>query len=430
MDTESKVVQGGPTVFWSWQSDYDEKSCHFFVRDALKEAINQVSDAMSLDPADRPSLDHDTKGARGMVDIRSVILEKIRNCSLFVADLTPIGRTIEGKWIPNPNVMIELGWAMHVPGAEYIIPVLNTAQGCTVENLPFDIRGRRVVQYSLDSNASHSERKAELAKLVALLRDTMMQELKLKETRSASAQAAMPQIEGVEPHPLDRSIWRTKLGLVRHEEMERPVNVAFPDESRAYIRVIPEPMSGVAPSLLAFEDLSIKDKVRPVSTGSVLSGSFGSTENGYIYYWKTENNDSREARNATMYFEDSGEIWSFNGGVFFRDNESKLLINLPVILRDAYRLMNGAMGVQDALGWPSARRIEVGFVANETPYIHLSTGQKKMGRKMVWTFQETRRLWSRGDIDSFAVEMVGSFLSTFGVTSPDPASARNILGID
>lgn len=426
MNTESKDLREGPTVFWSWQSDYDENSCHFFVRDALKAAIEQISDAMSLDPADRPSLDHDTKGARGMVDIRSVILEKIQRCSLFVADLTPIGRTNDGKWIPNPNVMIELGWAMHIPGAEYIIPVLNKAQGCTVESLPFDIRGRRVVQYSLDSKASTSERKAELSKLVALLHDAMEKELKLRATNIPSNRAVISKIVGVEPHPLDRSIWRTELGLVSHEEMGRPVTVSFPDEPRAYIRVIPELTSGIVPSMSVFENSDIKDKVRPDNSGS-SSGSYGPTENGFIYYWMSGGDNLREARSATMYFEESGEIWSFNGGVFYRDNQSKLLINLPVVLRGAYRLMKGAMEVQDRLGWPSARRIEVGFVATETPYIHLPTGEKKMGRKKIWICQETRSSWSREDMEKFALRMVQSFFSVFSVNPPDTASAKNIL---
>lgn len=427
MDTKSVDSGHGPTVFWSWQSDYDEKSCRFFVQDALKAAIAQISDAMSLDPADRPSLDHDTRGARGMVDIRSVIFDKVQRCSLFVADLTPIGRTNNGKWVPNPNVMVELGWAMHIPGAEYIIPVLNEAQGCTVENLPFDIRGRRVVQYKLDSKASSSERKAELSKLVALLRGAMEEELRQRMTRATPAQAALPQIEGIEPNPLDPSIWRIETGLLTHEEMERPVRVAFPDEPRAYIRVIPGPLSGIAPSISAFESLSAGDKVHPNHIGCNSSGSFGATENGFIYYWMAKRNDVREARNATMYFEDSGEIWSFNGGVFYHDDQSRLLINLPVVIRESYRLMKGAMEVQDALGWPSARRIEVGFFTTETPYVHLSTGEKKMGRKKIWIFEETRSSWSQEDMENFAVRMVQSFFSVFNLAPPDPSSARNIL---
>ncbi len=425
MGADTKDSGAGPTVFWSWQSDYDEKSCRFFVRDALKEAISQISDAMSIDPADRPSLDHDTKGAKGMVDIRSVILNKIKRCSLFVADLTPIGRTAEGKWVPNPNVMIELGWAMHTPGAEYIIPVLNEAQGCTVESLPFDIRGRRVVQYKLDAKASAAERKAELSKLVALLRDAMEEELKLRSTTITTGQVA-PQIEGIQSNPIDRSIWRIESGLVTHEEMGRPVTVSFPDEPRAYIRVIPEPMSGDVPSIAMFENLHERVKVQPDSSGS-SSGSYGAIDNGFIFYWMTGEKDPREARNATMYFEDSGEIWNFNGGVFFRDGQSRLMISVPSILREAYRIMTGAMEVQDELGWPSARRIEVGFVTTETPYIHLATGEKKMGRKKTWLLEDTRLSWSHEDLDKFAVRMVQSFFSVFSVAPPDPVSAKNIL---
>lgn len=425
MDSGGTASGVGPTVFWSWQSDYDQKSCHYFVRDALNAAIGQMADAMSLAPADRPSLDHDTKGARGMADISATILEKIQRCSLFVADLTPIARTDGGKWVPNPNVMIELGWAMHSPGSEFIIPVLNLARGCTVEGLPFDIRGRRVVTYKLDLDASAGVRKAALRELTDLLRVVMEEELK----RGAAnfANLVPPNIEGVDSNLLDRSIWRIDSGLITHEEMGRPVSVSFPDEPRTYVRVIPAPMSGNKPNLSAFESLAIREKISSDSAGSAGSGSYGATENGFITYWMKGDSGAKEARNATMYFEDSGEIWSFSGGAFFRDDESRLIVNAPVVLRSAYRIIKSAVEIQDALGWPSARRIEVGFVTTETPYFHLST--KMMGRKKAWTFSETRRSWSVDDLDTYAIRMVESFFSVFGVAPPDPASAMNLLVI-
>lgn len=416
----------GPTVFWSWQSDYDEKSCRYFVRDALKEAIAQIADGMRVEPADRPSLDHDTKDARGMVDIKSVILEKIQRCSLFVADLTPISKTDKGKWVPNPNVMIELGWAMHSPGYEHVIPVLNVASGCAIKDLPFDIQGRRVVAYELGSATSTVDRKKQYEDLVALLRQEMEKELKRQADITVATKIAALDIQGAAADPHDRSIWRVDSGLVHHQEQGRSIGVSFADEPRAFVRSIPESASGRLPRLSAFEKASVKNLVRPHFNGKPSGGSLGLLENGHIEYWWI-GGDSREMHNATMYFENSGEIWSFNGGVFFEDSESRTIIDMPTMLREFYRLICGSIEVQDSLGWPAARRLEVGFVSRVTPYVHLPIEGKLMSRKKTWVFERTRASWGKESLDEFFADMVDSFFSLFGMQPPEPEQVKNLL---
>src|SRR3546814_13442517 len=80
-----------------------------------------------------------------MVEITAAIFDKILHCATFVADLTPIARTSAGKAIPNPNVAIELGWALKMPGWRRMIAVMNVADGYSAEDLPFDIRHRRAL---------------------------------------------------------------------------------------------------------------------------------------------------------------------------------------------------------------------------------------------------------------------------------------------
>ncbi|MBB3948715.1 hypothetical protein GGQ73_004710 [Rhizobium skierniewicense] len=165
--------QEPPKVFWSWQSDFSSATCRTFVRAALVEAIEQINAEMDVNDADRPEVDHDTKGERGMVDIASTILTKIANAAVFVADLTPIAQSSAGKWLPNPNVMIELGWAMQKPGWERVIGVLNTASGAEIEDLPFDIRQRRVITYVLADGADATTRKSVNKKLVRELKGAL-----------------------------------------------------------------------------------------------------------------------------------------------------------------------------------------------------------------------------------------------------------------
>jgi hypothetical protein len=67
----------------------------------------------------------------------------------MVADVSLVGATLEGKGLPNPNVMLELGYAAHCLGWERIILVMNSFLG-PPEGLPFDLRHRRFpISYEL-----------------------------------------------------------------------------------------------------------------------------------------------------------------------------------------------------------------------------------------------------------------------------------------
>ena len=51
---------------------------------------------------------------------------------------------------PNPNVLVELGYALHRLPTERILLVMNTVHG-GVETLPFDIQKSRVIGYQLET---------------------------------------------------------------------------------------------------------------------------------------------------------------------------------------------------------------------------------------------------------------------------------------
>src|ERR1700761_7573187 len=99
-------------IFWSWQNDAEPKRHRHFIKSALEEAIKAATKDLAVEDADRPALDHDTKNAKGAVEIVKTIMEKIAASALFVADVTPIGEPPKGKPLSNPNVMLELGWAL------------------------------------------------------------------------------------------------------------------------------------------------------------------------------------------------------------------------------------------------------------------------------------------------------------------------------
>lgn len=408
------------TVFWSWQSDYSPKTCRFFVRDALQDAIQQLSEEMSLNDADRPELDHDTKGERGMVNISEAILAKIEKASLFVADVTPVAITKEGKRVPNPNVMIELGWAMHRPGVERVIPVLNTASGAKIEDLPFDIRGRRVVAYHLDESGESAIRKEESKKLTDLLRNAMRDEL------AQPATLEVPEIVGVEAHSRDPSRWASKDGCIDHNEHFGSVRVFIGDGPKAYLRVIPASHAGDMPDIVTVKNHSEASLVRPGTQGRASAGSFGSTEEGYVWYWFIPGSEARYARNLTMYFESTGELWMFNEGVFWM-GEAHPMLDLPEMGREWWRLLHAAMVLLDGLGLPSARRVEVGFFADKKPCLPVNYGQPHQSRNNQFSRAMTLPAWNERDMESLLVSALNGVRSLFELEKLDHESACRIM---
>lgn len=129
-------------VFYSWQSDLEVKINRYPIRDCLKKAIKELNKTFPS----KISLDHDTKERSGSPEIANTIFEKINECDVFVADISIINSNSENRKTPNPNVLIELGFAIKKLGWENIILLFNKNYG-KVEELPFDLRGRRIMQF-------------------------------------------------------------------------------------------------------------------------------------------------------------------------------------------------------------------------------------------------------------------------------------------
>jgi hypothetical protein len=144
------------TVFYAWQDDRPRKLNRYLIREAAKDACQRITD----DPANNFNLhlDQDTAGQPGMCDIPNTILEKIQACDVFLADLTFIGNTEaearHDKLISNPNVLLELGYAVgskagdESDGFDRVIGVMNVAYGDPGEQA-FDIKRRQPIRYDL-----------------------------------------------------------------------------------------------------------------------------------------------------------------------------------------------------------------------------------------------------------------------------------------
>ena len=137
------------TVFYSWQSD--RRETRNVIEAALEKAIRNLN--RDLPAEDALELDQDTRGVAGWPEITSALFDKIDQCEVFVADITPInGPNSDFRITPNPNVLLELGYALATGfGRTRIICVINTAYlpNGDLRELPFDLRGSRPVQFTL-----------------------------------------------------------------------------------------------------------------------------------------------------------------------------------------------------------------------------------------------------------------------------------------
>lgn len=132
-------------VFYCWQSN-DEKTRQTIQKN-LKEAIEGIANAIDDVKTDMPIFDSDTRGVIGAVDITTTIEAKIRNCSIFVADISLVDEGKDGRKYINQNVAYELGLAVGALGWERIILIFNEESG-KVEELPFDINHHRSLKFS------------------------------------------------------------------------------------------------------------------------------------------------------------------------------------------------------------------------------------------------------------------------------------------
>jgi hypothetical protein len=147
------------TAFFAWQLDTPAEQNKKFIWNALVSATNTT--ASSAIPEESPRPESDTLGVAGSPNVVDTIFNRIRECAFFVADLTFTSKTESGKIVPNPNVLIELGYAARSVGWERTILVMNDFYG-TAKQLPFDILQHRwPIEYRMSDRTIVGEKRFE-----------------------------------------------------------------------------------------------------------------------------------------------------------------------------------------------------------------------------------------------------------------------------
>lgn len=155
-------------VFYSWQSDLPNGINRGFIDKGLQYACAKLTTTQGA--AVEAVVDRDTLGASGAPDIKEMILAKIADADVFVADISIVNQPEEGQTSslrvsPNPNVLLETGYALSCLGPESLVLVCNSYFG-HIESLPFDLRGMRLLQYRLGPS---DDKKVEAAKFQSAL---------------------------------------------------------------------------------------------------------------------------------------------------------------------------------------------------------------------------------------------------------------------
>lgn len=157
-------------IFFSWQSDLPSNQTKRFIEDCIEMAKNKLAETISIVP------DEATRNRLGSPDIMESIFDKIEECDLFIADVSIVGSYLpekaesdeEPKCFPNPNVLLELGYASSCISWDRCICLANTKYG-DISKLPFDLNHRRITPFSF----SQGTRVAEVNRIADIIVDTV-----------------------------------------------------------------------------------------------------------------------------------------------------------------------------------------------------------------------------------------------------------------
>lgn len=126
-------------LFYSWQSDLSNTKS--FISKCLNLAAKEIYGEHSI------IISSDARNSSGSVNLTDTLFKKINQSTIFVADLTIINSNLDGRKCCNPNVLIELGYALNNLGNKNILILFDTKYG-KVEDLPFDIRQNRIIKFN------------------------------------------------------------------------------------------------------------------------------------------------------------------------------------------------------------------------------------------------------------------------------------------
>jgi hypothetical protein len=305
------------TVFYSWQSDSPKKTNRNFIEKALEKAIKNINAANIVDPAKRAdaddpdqqfAVDKDTQGVPGSPEIVSTILKKIESATAFVGDVTFVGNASSDpqRLQPNPNVLIEYGYALHALKHERVIKVMNTHFGApSAISMPFDMRHLRwPIQYCLSGDEDEAQRKGILD---ALVKDF---EMAIRAIDRAQVLPKVPEFQLAPSIPTAPYAFAAPGSVILRREGGDPNvpgsrDMSMPAGSCFYLRVFP--VSAVTRRRSTDLQKQVVDRqLWPMGRFSAFD--YDQNAEGFLVF-STSGSVPKQIRSFVQFFE-SGEIWT------------------------------------------------------------------------------------------------------------------------
>jgi hypothetical protein len=168
----------GFSIFYSWQSDAPADCNRALIRQALNDAVAAMACATN---EDSPRVESGMEGIAGTPEVATVMFTRIKRSAVFLGDMTLVGSikksgSDELKLVPNPNVLLEMGYAAGTIGWGRVICVMNEHFGKR-SDLPFDVRNRRYpIDYSVaPGDAAQAEKaKKDLCRWIKFAIETVI----------------------------------------------------------------------------------------------------------------------------------------------------------------------------------------------------------------------------------------------------------------
>ncbi|MBI5745978.1 MAG: hypothetical protein HZA13_03140 [Nitrospirae bacterium] len=303
-------------IFWSWQSDTPGNIGRHFVREtleiALKELNEEPTEVPTIEESERLELEHDRKGIPGSPDLVSTILKKIEDSAVFIADVTPVGKGVNERALLNPNVAIELGYALAKVGDEGLLMVLNSSFGDR-ESLPFDLRHKAgPIMFNLGANASKEERKRVQLELTQTLKAAIRDCLRQAENRPSATHEEIPFRSNVAQYFDDGEV------LDEREGTNGSIQLSCKPGPLLYLRIIPMRV------MQRLRESDIKDLVyginlQPLAAHVGGGACWGRNRYGGITYSFTHEADVGHILTSSQVFHNR-EIWGLDATLFDKSN--------------------------------------------------------------------------------------------------------------
>lgn len=315
-----------PTVFYAWQSDTPNSVNRGFIRKALDEAVAALNQGIAVEES--LEVDQDTQGVPGSPPIAETILRKIDQCDVFVGDVTFVGATSppqgdpppewEKKLLPNPNVMVELGYCLGQHGHDRLITVMNEHFG-PASSLPFDLSHRRFpMRFSLAPDSSSPKRLRVRAELAKALKSAISSTISNRNMNSD--RQGVPEDVFASPYLASSFLPNGSVLPIPRDQSGR--ETVWRNQPQVWLRIIPTiPLNIESQVKLKALVNNSRCPLRPLgSVGQSVPITDGRSADGYLLAVTAEDGGALRAINLTKLFS-SGELWGVEQHLLRENNE-------------------------------------------------------------------------------------------------------------